>query len=136
MSMSTHDAGLSADRGPTLIVRLLQQLMTLLSKEAELARAEMSEKFRKLAAAGASVAIALAFLIGGIVALTQACVMLLVEAGLTPFWATVIVAAVELGLGFILLASALSAVRNMDVAPTRAIRQVREDATLAKEQTR
>lgn len=125
-----------SDTTPSLLVRLVEQLMALVRTESALARAEFAEKFRRLAAAGMSLAVAIAFLIAGMVVLLQACVMLVASFGVDPLWATAIVAAAALALGFILLATALSSLRNLDPTPTRALRQVREDAALAKEHAR
>jgi hypothetical protein len=120
---------------PDIFSDLVTQFTTLVQKEAQLARAEVSERIGK-ATSG------LGFVIGGAVLLIPALVVLLnaVVAALTerghlaPYWSALIVGGVVLILGLALLVFGSSRLRPANMIPNRTIHQFQRDASVAKDQ--
>lgn len=122
---------------PDIFSDLVSQFTTLVQKEAQLARAEVSENIGK-ATAG------LGFVIGGAVLLIPALVILLnaavaaiTERGhLAPYWSALIVGGVVLIVGIALLAFGSRRLRPANMIPSRTIHQFQRDASVAKDQLR
>jgi len=122
---------------PDIMSDLFAQLTTLISKEAQLARAEISENVASIGRALAMVGAGAVLLIPALVILLEGVVAALgVEGGLAPYWAAVIVGAVVLVLGLILLTVGLNRMKSRDVLPSRTVHQIRRDVSVAKEQVR
>src|SRR6185312_5702379 len=126
----------SASRSlPDIFSDLVAQFTSLLQKEGQLARAELSENIGKAA-------MGLGFVIGGAVLLIPALVVLLdaavaaiTEQGhLAPYWSALIVGGVVLILGLALLAFGTSRLRPSNMIPTRTMQQLQRDASVAKAQ--
>lgn len=120
---------------PDIFSDLVAQFTSLLQKEGQLARAEVSENIGK-AATG------LGFVIGGAVLLIPALVILLdaavaaiTERGhLAPYWSALIVGGAVLIIGLLLLAFGGSRLRPSNMIPTRTLQQLQRDASVAKAQ--
>lgn len=120
---------------PDIFSDLVAQFTSLLQKEGQLARAEVSENISK-AATG------LGFVIGGAVLLIPALVILLdaavaaiTERGhLAPYWSALIVGGAVLIIGLLLLAFGGSRLRPSNMIPTRTLQQLQRDASVAKAQ--
>lgn len=120
---------------PDIFSDLVAQFTTLVQKEAQLARAEISESIGK-ATGGIS------FVIGGSVLLIPALVVLLnaavaaiTERGhLAPYWSALIVGGIVLILGLVLLAIGSNRLRPSHMIPNRTIHQFQRDASVAKDQ--
>jgi hypothetical protein len=120
---------------PDIFSDLIAQFTTLVQKEGQLARAEVSENIGK-AATG------LGFVIGGAVLLIPALVVLLdaavaaiTERGhLAPYWSALIVGGAVLIIGLLLLAFGASRLRPSNMIPTRTMQQLQRDASVAKAQ--
>jgi uncharacterized membrane protein YqjE len=115
---------------------VITQVTTLLRKETELARVELSENVSRAA-------IGLCLIVGGAVLLIPALVILLEAAvaaleqnGMRPAEATAIVGGCALVLGFILLAIGISRLRVKNLIPNKTIQQLQQDAAAAKQQMR
>ena len=115
---------------------LLNQLTSLVRTEGELARAEMNEKIDQ-AARG------LTLMLGGAVLLIPALVILLAAAvagimdrGVEPYWAALIVGGVALAVGVILMIAGKTAIKLNNLAPRKTVHQLRRDAAVAKQQMR
>jgi len=115
---------------------LLAQLTSLVRTEGELARAEMSEKVDQ-AARG------LMLMVGGAVLLIPALVILLgaavaaiMDTGLEPYWAALIVGGAALVLGVILMIIGKSSVKLNNLAPSKTMHQLRRDVSVARQQMR
>jgi uncharacterized membrane protein YqjE len=115
---------------------MITQVTTLLRKETELARVELSENVSRAA-------IGLGLIVGGAVLLIPALVILLEAAvaaleqnGMRPAEATAIVGGCALVLGFILVAIGLSRLRVTSLMPNKTIQQLQQDAAAAKQQMR
>ena len=126
----------SASRSlPDIFSDLVAQFTSLLQKEGQLARAELSENIGKAA-------MGLGFVIGGAVLLIPALVVLLdaavaaiTEQGhLAPYWSALIVGGAVLILGLVLLAFGTSRLRPSNMIPTRTMQQLQRDASVAKAQ--
>jgi uncharacterized membrane protein YqjE len=119
---------------PEIVGDLFSQMTTLLRKEAQLARAEVSENMAGLARG-------LGLIIGGAVLLIPALVILL-QAGvaalidtyrLAPYWSSLIVGGGVLIIGIILLLVGTSRLRIENVMPNRTVHQLQQDASVAKQ---
>jgi uncharacterized membrane protein YcjF (UPF0283 family) len=122
---------------PDIVTDLLSQFMTLVRKEGELARTEISDNIAR-AAAG------LGLIIGGAVLLMPALVILLQaavaaltdRAGLQAWASALIVGGVALLVGIILLLIGVSRLKFENMVPNKTIEQMKQDASLAKDQVR
>ncbi len=118
-----------------LFSTLAQDTSTLVRKEVQLAKTEMSQKASRVGkdvgflAAGGAVAYAglLAILAGIIVLLGQA----------IPMWlSALLVGLVVAGVGYFLVRRGLDALKREDLAPRQTIETLKEDGQWAKDQTR
>jgi Putative Actinobacterial Holin-X, holin superfamily III len=116
---------------------VVNQFTTLLGKEGQLARAEISEKITQ-------VAVALGLIVGGSVLITPALVILL-QAGVSALitnniigepWAPLIVGGVVLVIGIILLLVGMSRLRAEALVPNKTLQQIQSDVRVAKQQVR
>ena len=121
---------------PQIFTDLISQLTTLLRKEGQLARAEISEN---IAAAAAG----LGFIVGGAVLLIPALVILLeaavdamVKSGLSVLGAALIAGGVTLLIGLALIFVGVSRFRAEKLLPRRTLEQLQQDALAAKQQMR
>jgi hypothetical protein len=121
---------------PELFSDVIVQLTTLLRKEGQLARAEMSENFGKLAMGLALVVGGAVLLIPALVILLQACVAALIGAGLAPYWSALIVGGIVLILGLALMMVGVGRLRVDTMIPNKTIHQFQEDASMGKDQMR
>jgi len=119
------------------IVRdLLAETTTLLRKESQLARAEISEKVDQ-AVRGVGLVIAGAvLLIPALVVLLGAAVFAMIDAGIDARWAALAVGGVALIVGVLLALLGVRAMRADELMPRKAIAHVRRDLSMAKNQLR
>ena len=120
---------------PELISALTGELATLVRKESELIRAEVSEKLAQSVQAGRLLGIGAALLLGAFLVLLQALVLALSKV-IDPLWASLIVGVVVGGVGFALVRSAANKVSPAELMPDRSARQLRQDAQLVKDQVK
>jgi hypothetical protein len=118
-----------------LFSELAQETTTLVRKEVQLAKTEMTQKATRVGkdvgflAAGGAVAYAglLAVLAGIIVLLGQ----------VIPMWVSaLLVGLVVAGVGYFLVRKGLDALKREELAPTQTIETLKEDGRWAKDQTR
>jgi hypothetical protein len=121
---------------PEIIADLFRQFPTLLRKETELARAEVSEKLTQMG-------VGLALVVGGAVLLIPALVILLAagvaaleDAGFTPAVAALIAGGGALLIGILLLLVGVNRLKARNLVPQKTIHQLQEDASMAKRQVR
>jgi hypothetical protein len=120
---------------PEIVSDLFLQTTSLMRKEVQLARTEMSENV-------ASVGRGLGMIIGGAVLLIPALVILLQAAvsalveqyGLASYWSSLIVGGIVLVLGLILLLIGASRLKMDNIMPSRTVHQLQRDASVANEQ--
>jgi fatty acid desaturase len=115
---------------------LSRQLSTLVRKEIQLARTEMTTTVttvgRDAAMIGAGGALAYAALLVALVAVA----LLLVEIGLAPWLAFLIVAVVVGIVAAVLIQRGRTELQHADLAPKQTIETLKEDAEWAKEQVK
>lgn len=112
---------------------LTRDTSTLVRKEIELAKTEMTDKATKagknigfLAIGGAVAYAGLLALIGGIVVLL---------ANVVALWvAALIVGVIVAGIGYALVQKGLTALKNLDLVPRQTIETLKEDKEWAKDQ--
>ena len=118
-----------------LFAELAQDTSTLVRKEVQLAKTEMSQKASRVGkdvgflAAGGAVAYA------GLLALLAGVIVLLGQ--VIPMWlAAIVVGLVVAGVGYFLVRRGLEALKREDLAPRQTIETLKEDQQWAKDQTR
>jgi len=118
-----------------LFAELAQDTSTLVRKEVQLAKTEMSQKASRVGkdvgflAAGGAVAYA------GLLALLAGVIVLLGQ--VIPMWlAALLVGLVVAGVGYFLVRRGLDALKREDPAPRQTIETLKEDQQWAKDQTR
>lgn len=118
---------------PELVGALTGDLATLVRKEGELARTEVTEKLQQAAKAGQTLSIGAALLLGAFLVLLQALVLALSKV-MDPLWASIVVGLVVAGIGYGLIKSAVARMKPDQLAPGRSARQLQKDAQLVKDQ--
>ena len=121
---------------PDILSDLLTQFTTLVRKEGELARTEMSEKVGQVAAGLVLVMFGAVLLMPALVVLLEAAVAGLERGGIAPPWAALIVGGVVLVVGLILRMIGISRLKAKNLLPQKTIHQLQEDASVAKRQVR
>lgn len=114
---------------------LVGQMSTLVRKEIELARTEMTDRASAAGRDAAMVGLGGAMAYAGLLVLLAAIVLGLIEAGLDPWIAALLVGVVVAAIGGALIAKGRSGLANTDLTPKRTIESLQEDAELVKERT-
>jgi hypothetical protein len=117
-----------------LVGDLTRQLGLLFRQEIELARVEVTSRASEASRDAALVGVGGAVLYAGFLGLSAALVLLLVEAGLNPWIAALIVGIVLTAVGAVLIGRGLNGLRTLNLAPRRTMETIRDDAEWAKEQ--
>jgi hypothetical protein len=132
MTDQTHTGTRSA---AGLLSDAIAHMSSLVRKEVDLARAEVSENATRAGAA-------LGFLAGGLVialvalnVLAAALVAGLAEWGLEPGWASLIVGLVLAAIALAMALKARNDLKLTSIAPTRTVKNVQRDAQALKEVT-
>ena len=115
---------------------LSRQLSTLIRQEIALARAEVTARAGTLGRGATMVGVGGALAYAGLLALLAAIALLLIDAGLAPWLAVLVVAVVTAAIGGALAAYGRTEIARTDLAPRRTIETIRDDAEWAKEQTK
>jgi hypothetical protein len=117
---------------PELLSSVFRQLTELMRTEGMLARTEMSEKMSTMGAG-------LGLIVGGailampaLVILLEAAVSALMESGVAPYWASLLVGGICLLIGLALLSVGANALRAGNLIPDRTLQQLRYDANAAR----
>lgn len=112
---------------------LSRQLSTLIRQEITLARTEMTSRIGSAGRGAAMVGAGGALAYAGLLVFLAAVSLLLIEAGITPWLAVLIVAIVTLAIGGALAAYGRSEIARTDLTPRRTIETIQDDAEWAKE---
>jgi hypothetical protein len=115
---------------------VITQLTTLLGKEAQLARIELSENVSRAALGLGLIVGGAVLLIPALVILLEAAVAALEQNGVRPAAATAIVGGCVVVLGFVVIAIGISRLRMKSLMPNKTIQQLQRDAAAAKQQMR
>jgi hypothetical protein len=115
---------------------LSRQLSTLIRQEVDLARTEVTAKVGSTARDSALIGLGGALLYAAVLALMATVVLGLVEAGLDPWLAALVVTVVVGAIGAALVMTGRGRLASADLAPTRTIETLKDDADRAKELAR
>jgi len=121
---------------PELFRDLGANFANLARTEGQLARAEISEKTNQIASGLALMVGGAVVLIPGLVILLNAIVIAMIDGGVDPTLAAIIVGGVTLLIGIVLLAVGFSRLRAKQLMPERTMSQLQQDAAVAKHQMR
>ena len=113
---------------------LSRQLSTLIRKEIDLARTEMTNRARSATQDAALIGAGGALAYAGLLVLLGAAVLLLVDAGLEPWLAALLVAVVAIAIGGALVLRGREGLKRTSLTPERTIETLKDDAEWAKEQ--
>ena len=118
-----------------LLSDLGSDLARLVKAEAELIRAELQDKAKDLARAGAEFAAGAILLLAALMILLQAVVLALSKV-MDPVWASLLVGVGVAIVGVVVLRAGAKTVQAHNLTPERAQAQFRKDAELIKEQVK
>jgi hypothetical protein len=126
---------LSQDRSlGELFGQLTQDLSLLVRQETQLAKTEIQEKISRASRNLVSFAAGGVVVLLGVLALTAAVILLLVDpVGLEPWLAALLVGVLLGGGGYAMLRNGLRDLKQLDPAPRRTVESIKEDIQLAKE---
>jgi hypothetical protein len=119
-----------------LVTDLVAQLTTLVRKESELARVEMSENVAHAAVGLGLILAGAVLLIPGVVILLQAMVTALVESGIGGPWSALIVGGAALLIGLALTIIGRGRLKPDRFAPNQMMQQAQRDVSVTKDQAR
>jgi membrane protein DedA with SNARE-associated domain len=120
---------------PGILTDLLTQFTTLLRQESQLARTELSEKMSQAVMGIAMAAGAAILLLPALVILLMAGMFGLSEGANWPMWlSALVVGGAALVIGLILVAIGVSRLKPRALMPDKTIKQLQEDAAMAKRQ--
>lgn len=121
---------------PELLSNLSKDLTTLIQKEMELARAEVSEKVSQVNTGIAAIAAGTLVLFAGFLVLLDAIVVGIAEFVPADFiWlAPFIVGSVVAFIGFIMLQTGKNKLKSQNLSPSRTTHSLQQDKNLAKGQ--
>lgn len=122
-----------------LFADLWRETSTLVRQEAELAKAEITEKVTRVESGALSLALGAVILFAGLLALLAAATVALAQV-LPPesaqWLAPLIIGAVVVAVGAVLLAHGRSQLKADSLKPSRTARSLNRDAELAREHVR
>jgi|SRR6185295_12904440 len=116
-----------------IVANLFHQTTTLIRNEGQLARAELSEKLEKLIGAAIIVGAGAMLLLPALVILLEAAVAGLIQGGMRPATAALIIGGATLLLGVALLFAGLGRLKAINLVPDKTLRQLQQDVAVAKE---
>jgi hypothetical protein len=121
---------------PEIFSDLIGQLTTLLKKEGQLARTEVSEKIAQVATGLGYAVVGAVLAMPALVILLQAVVALLVQGGFSFALSAVIVGGVTLVIGIILLIAGVNRLKGENLVPNKTIHQLQRDAEVVAHEVR
>jgi hypothetical protein len=120
---------------PELMSDLAGDMATLVRKEGELVRAEVSEKVHQTARAGGEIAAGAILLLAALMVMLEALILALSKV-MDPLWASIIVGVAVAAGGYMLVKTGLNMMKPENMRPERSVRQLHKDAQLMKEQVK
>ena len=130
--MEGAEPGREARTLPDLIGQLTGDLASLVRKESELIRAEVTEKVRSVGKAVADIAAGGLLLAAALLVLLQALVLALSKV-MDPTWAALVVGLGVAAVGYALVRTGMKTLSLSNLAPDRTARQLKKDADLIKD---
>lgn len=116
-----------------LLGDLSQQVSTLVRREIDLARVEVTSSIGRMGRGAAMAGAGGALLYAGLLVLLAAAVLGLIEAGLDGWLAALIVGAIALVIGGVVTSVGVKQVQTTNVAPTQTAETVSENVEFVKE---
>jgi xanthine/uracil permease len=120
----------------TLLGDLGRQLSTIVRKEIDLARVEVASALSRMGRGAALTAAGGALIYAGLLVVLGAFVFALIDAGLDPWLAALIVGAGALIVGAIVTSMGVQQIRSTELAPKQTAETVRENVEFVKEQVK
>ncbi|MGH7528960.1 MAG: phage holin family protein [Gemmatimonadales bacterium] len=117
-----------------LVTDLGRDTGQLIQQEVALAKAELGEKASQLGKGAVTMGIGAVLAYAGVLAIVAAALLVLIEIGVTPWLAALIVGLGVALLGYALVAGARRRLAHPDLAPRRTRRTTRDTVAWAKEQ--
>lgn len=115
---------------------LSRELTTLVRKELELARTELTNKAGRIGSRLAIVVLGAVVALAGFLTIVASLVLLVIQLDImSPWLSTLVVGVVVLAIGGLLAQQSLSALRQENLTPTQTVQTLKEDAAWAKGQT-
>ena len=119
-----------------LFADLSHQLGDLIQQEARLAKAELSAKLSGVGRHAAMIAAAAIFGLVAVIAVAATIALGLIEAGVEPWLAAAITAALMGLIAYLLAQSGLAALRNTSITPVETIHSLKETTQWLSKSTR
>ena len=129
MEYGAHSRGIGE-----LLGDLGGQASTLIRKEIDLARVEITSSVGRAGRGAAITAAGAALLFAGLLAGLASATLGLIAIGIEPWLAALIVAGVVLAIGALATSIGLHEIQDADLAPRQAAASIREDLEFLKEQ--
>jgi len=120
----------------SVLSQIISEVAYLVQTEIRLARAEMSEKFGKMASAGTMIGAGALLLLAGFIVLLFAIVRWLAVAGIPEEWGFLIVGGIIAVVGLALAMAGSSSLKHADLTPDKTVAQMRADYSVIKEQVK
>lgn len=117
---------------PELFGSVFRQLAELMRTEGMLARSEMSEKMSHMGTGLGLLVTGAILAMPALVILMESLVAALVDNGMAPYWASLLVGGVSLLLGLLLLSLGANWLRAGNLMPDRTLQQLQYDANAAR----
>jgi xanthine/uracil permease len=116
---------------PELVSQLTTDLATLVRKESELVRTELTEKLHTAGKAVGEIAAGGILLLAALLVLLQALVIALSKV-MDPLWASLLVGVAVAAIGVFLVRTGMKLMKPEHLKPDRTTRQLQKDAELVK----
>ena len=120
----------------TLFGDLGRQVSTIVRKEIDLARVEITSGLARMGRGAGTTAAGGALMYAGLLVVLGAIVLALIDAGLDPWIAALLVGAVALLLGGIVTSMGVQQIKSTELAPQQTADTVRENVEFVKEQVK
>ena len=120
----------------TLFGDLGRQVSTIVRGEIDLARVEITSAIGRMGRGAATTAAGGALVYAGLLVVLIAIVLGLIEAGLDPWLAALLVGAVALIIGALVTSMGVQQIRSTELAPKQTAQTVRENVEFVKEQVK
>lgn len=119
---------------PEIFGEVVGQFTSLLKKEGELARSEISDKLADIATGLGFAVVGAVLAIPALVILLQALVGLLVQTGMAFPLAAVLVGGATLAVGIFVLSVGINRLKSQNLIPEKTIHQLQRDTELVKQE--
>ncbi len=116
-----------------LLGDLGRQTGNLVRREIDLARVEVTSSVSRMGRGAATVGIGGALVYAGVLVTLLAVVLLLIEIGVSPWLAALLVGVLTLGIGAFVAIAGVNRIKSTEMAPRQTAETVRENVEFVKE---